>query len=223
MKMKQSFVLLTLAACMAFACKKSNKGDDQPKEQAGKIQGMGDSTGTPKGEPFVLPEGITINGEIRGDLCDTTYSTGSGSLVQICVALFNSRSADVTLTIPGGLILLATDAAENQHGVVIQESRVVLKANKLTRVGINSYCINASKSPSSYNDLYSLGPVSSSVLMQELILLLKNKKINRDDYTDYDAYRDAIDNVQGLVWSVSDGPAEDPADRTRLIAEIPNK
>lgn len=222
MKMRQSFVLLTIVACMTFACKKSDKGDNQPTEQAGRIQGMGDSTGLPQGEPFVLPAGVTTVGTIYGYICDTAYEVGSGSLVQVCVGFLNSSAADITLTIPAGLILIATDASANQHGVVIQDAQVVLKANKLTRVGINSYCINQSKSPSSSGDIYTLGPVTSSILMNQLIGWLKNKKVNKTDYTD-DVYYDVRTIVQGLVWGVSDGPAMDPATRNDFLQRIPNK
>lgn len=223
MKMKQSFVLLTLIACMAFACKKSNKGDDQPTEQAGKIQGMGDMAGIPLGEQFVLPAGISVIGQIYGNICDTTYETGSGYLVQVCIAFFNSKPTDTTITIPAGLVLIATDAAENQHGIVIQETRVVLKANRLTRLGLSSYCINAGKSPSSSSDIYTLGPVSSSTLMKGLIVQLKNKKIDRSEYVEYSDFRDAIENVQGLVWAISDDHSLDTETRNRLLAEIPNR
>lgn len=226
MKMKQSFVLLTIAVSMAFsfyACKKGNSGDSEPTEQAGKIQGMGDSTGIPQGEQLVLPTGITIVGTIYGYLCDTTYEVGSGSLVEVCVAFFNSSATDITLTIPAGLIFLATDAAENQHGIVMQDIHIVLKANKLTRVGIGSFCINSHKSPSSSSDVYTFGPVTSSTLMNQLIGWLKTKKVNKTDYTDEDAYYEAKSTIQGLVWSVSDGPAFEPAIRNEFLNRIPNK
>lgn len=226
MKMRQSFVLLTIAVSMAFsfyACKKGKSGDSEPTEQAGKIQGMGDSTGLPKGELFVLPTGITTVGTIYGNLCDTAYKVGSGTLVEVCVAFFNSTTTDISLTIPAGLIFLATDAAANQHGILMQDIRVVLKANKLTRVGIGSYCINSSKHPSGYDDVYTFCPVTSSTLMQQLIGWLKNKKVNRTDYTDEDAYDEAKSTIQLLVWRVSDGPAIDAALRTEYLNKIPNK
>lgn len=226
MKMRQSFVLLAIAVSVAFsfyACKKGSSGDSEPTEQAGKIQGMGDSTGMPKGEQFVLPAGITTVGTIYGTLCDTAYEVGSGTLVEVCIAFFNSSSTDITLTIPAGLILLATDATENQHGVVIQDTRVVLKANKLTRVGIGSYCINSHKSPASYNDVYTIGPVTSSTLMNQLIGWLKTKKVSRAEYTSDDAFRETETTIQLLVWRVSDGPALDAALRNEYLNRIPNK
>jgi hypothetical protein len=225
MKMKQSFVLLTAALCMAFtfnACKKGG-GDNKPTEQPGKIPGMGENTGTPNGEQFVLPTGISVVGTIKGDDCDTVYQVGSGSLVEVCVAIFNSKQEDVTLVIPAGLIILATDAQEYQHGIVIQETRILLKANKLTRVSLDSYCINATKHASNESAIYTLGPVSNSVLMRELINLLKNKKLEESEYPEYGDYMDVNSDVQDLVWSVSDHDGLDRATLNATLATIPNR
>lgn len=210
---------------MAFtfnACKKGG-GDNKPTEQPGKIPGMGENTGIPNGEQFVLPTGISVVGTIKGEDCDTIYQVGSGSLVEVCVAIFNSKQEDVTLVIPAGLIILATNAAEDQHGIVIQETRITLKANKLTRVSIDSYCINATKHASSGSSIYTLGPVSNSVLMRELINLLKNKKLEESEYPEYGDYMDVNSDVQGLVWSVSDHDGLDRATLNEILATIPNR
>lgn len=210
---------------MAFsmnACKKGG-GDNKPTEQAGKIPGMGENTGTPNGEQFVLPAGISVVGTIKGEDCDTVYQVGSGSLVEVCVALFNSKQEDVTLVIPAGLIILATNAQEYQHGIVIQETRITLKANKLTRVSIDSYCINATKHASGESAVYTLGPVSNSVLMRELINLLKNKKLEEREYAENGDYMEASSDVQDLVWLISDHDGLDRATLNAILATIPNR
>lgn len=225
MKMKQSFVLLTVALLLGFtfnACKKGG-GDNKPAEKPGKIHGMGDNTGTPHGEQFVLPTGISVVGTIKGEDCDSTYQVGSGFLVEVCAALFNSRQEDVTLVIPAGLIILATNAQEYQHGIVIQETRILLKANKLTRVSLDSYCVNAGKHSSTGSSTYTLGPVSNSVLMGELINLLKNKKLEEREYPEYMDYMKATDVVQDLVWDISDQDGLDRATLNATLAAIPNR
>lgn len=226
MKMKHSFVLLTIAAGMAFlfyACKKSSGGDKPGGEQPGKIQGMGNTPGTPQGTPFVLPDGVTTIGNILGETCDTSYEAGSGGLVEVCIALYNNKNTDITLTVPAGLILVAAEPEENQHGILIHETIIVLKANKLTRLGLNAYCINSHRDPSAGDDVYTLGPVTSSTLMKALIEQLKNKKVNREHYPEYDGYSDVRGPLQDLVWSISDGLEMPAAERTRLLALIPNK
>ena len=224
--MRHSFVLLAAFVCIALsfnACKKSGSGDNKPTEQPGKIPGMGANTGTPEGEQYVLPAGITIVGNIYGDNCDTTYRVGSGYLVEVCVGLFNNKTKDTIIALPAGLIILATNAAEDQHGVVIHETKVVLKAKKLTRVGVGAYCINSSKHSSSSDQTYKLGPVSSSQLMQQLIGWLKNKKINRNEYTDEDAYLETVGTVQSLVWAITDGEGTSDLARQIMLDKIPNK
>lgn len=224
--MRHSFVLLTAFVCAALtfnACKKSGSGDNKPTEQPGKIPGMGENTGTPEGEQYVLPAGITLSGTIYGAYCDTTYKVGSGYLVTVCAGLFNSKTKDTTITLPAGLVILATNAAADQHGLLIQETQVVLKAKKLTRVGLAAYCINASKHPSSSGLTYKLGPVSSSELMQELIGLLRNKKLRRNEYQDEDAYLEAMGAAQGLVWSITDGEGMTDMVRQLTLDEIPNR
>lgn len=209
--MRQSFVLLMAAVCMAFslnACKKGGKNDDKPTEKPGEIRGMGDKPGTPEGEPYILPTGIAVVGQIKGDFCDTTYLRGSGQFVSVCVALANNNTTDVTLTLPSGLIILAENAEEDQHGIVVQETRIVLKAKKITRVGLGAYCINSSKHPSFSSSIYTFGPVTASTLIRQLLDKLKNKKVNMEDYADEDAYIEAESIVQGLIWNLTDGEGQ---------------
>ncbi|RPD39118.1 hypothetical protein [Chitinophaga barathri] len=228
MKMRHSFVLLAATVCMALtfdACKKggSNDDDNKPTEQPGKIPGMGETAGTPEGEQYVLPAGITLSGTIVGDYCDTTYQVGSGEFAAVCVGLLNSKTKDTTIILPAGLVILSTNA-EYQHGVVVQEARILLKAKKITRVGLGAYCINSHKSPSSYSVTYTLGPVSSSPLMKELIGLLRNKKTSKSEFANEDLYQEASSNIQGLVWGITDDMGSaDPAVRQIYLDKIPNK
>jgi hypothetical protein len=59
--------------------------------------------------------------------------------------------------------------------------------------------------------------------MQALVVQLKNKKVNREHYPEYDGYSDVRGPIQDLVWSISDGIEMSAAERTRLLAQIPNK
>ncbi|AWO02111.1 hypothetical protein DLD77_10600 [Chitinophaga alhagiae] len=185
------------------ACKK-NKKDATPTEKPGQIKGMGDQAGTPEGTPFELPANISLAGKIRGSQCDTVYERGSGAYVDVCIALFNSGGTDITLVIPAGLVILA-DEEEYQHGMVVQETRILLKAGQITRCTLGAYCINASKSSSSSSTTYAIGPITGSVLIRELLDLLKNKKINVEDYpADDEAYSEAVGTVQSAVWGITD-------------------
>lgn len=222
-KIKQALVLLTATLMLALvlpACKKDKKNG--PSERPGKIAGMGDQPGTPAGDAFNLPAGVSLAWKIKGDDCDSTYEVGSGSLVDVCVALFNSTNADITLVLPAGLVILA-ESTENQHGIILQETKILLKAGIITRCTLGSYCVNGGKHASSSDDVYSFGPVTNSVLIKELLDLLKGKKVNKEDYKDdYSGYYDAIGVLQDAIWAITDytGLAKENKD---AIAALPNK
>ncbi len=226
MKMRHSLVLLTAAVCLALtfnACKKGKSDDNKPTEQAGKIPGMGGNTGTPEGEQYVLPAGITLSGAIYGYYCDSTYIVGSGYHVTVCIGLRSDKTKDTTIILPAGLVILADNAEEDQHGMLVQEAKVLLKAKKITRVSLASYCINSDKHGSSSDQTYTLGPVASSPLMRELIGLLSNKKVNKNEYTDEDEFLEVTSIVQGMVWSITDGTGFTKELRDMMLAEIPDK
>lgn len=224
-KLRQNLLLLTAMIMLAYvlpACKKG-KNDSGNKEQPGKIPGMGEMAGKPDGTLYQLPGGITLAGPIKGGGCDTVYESGSGNYVQVCVGLQNNSNRDTVIILPAGLIFIADDAEDYQNGIVIQETRIILKAGKITWCGVGSYCINASKSSSSSSMTYQMGPVTNSSLMNELIGMLKNKKISEADYPpDADEYYEAVSAVQGAVWSITDGAGITSYEREEL-AKIANK
>ncbi len=229
MKQRRTLALLT-AACMAaftfISCSKSDKKDDEPggpKEEAGKIPGLGTAAGTPQGTALVLPAGITFSGEpIKGAVCDTAYEVGSGGLVEVCVAFVNNNTTDVTFTLPAGLIVIS-DNAEYQHGFLIQTATVLLKAKKTTRVGANFYCVNSSRLPSARTVTYKVGPVSNSTLLRELCELLKNKRTARKEYADFDQYLMAANSIQMMIWSITDGEGLDRSTLNETLGRIPNR
>lgn len=229
MKQRRTLALLTAACLAAFtfiSCSKSDKKDDEPgtpKEEAGKIPGLGTAAGTPQGTALTLPAGITFSGDpIKGAVCDTSYEVGSGGLVEVCVAFVNNNTQDVTLTLPAGLIVIS-DNAEYQHGFLIQTSTVLLKAKKKTRVGVNFYCVNSSRLPSSGSVTYKIGPVSSSTLLRELCDLLKNKRTARSEYTDFDQYFMTANTIQTLIWSITDGDGLERTTLAETLGRIPNR
>ncbi|WP_333863882.1 hypothetical protein [Chitinophaga sp.] len=229
MKRRKTFVLLTAACLAAFtfmACSKSDKKDDEPstpKEEAGKIPGLGEAPGTPQGTALTYPAGVSLTADkIYGEVCDTAYEVGSGGVVEICAAFTNSNAADVTFTLPAGLVILADDLTY-QHGLLIQDFKVVLKAKRTTRVGIKLYCLNAERKPSNSGMTYKIGPVSSSPLIRQLCENVKNKKVARSEFADEDQYFMASTSIQGLVWGYTDGDGFDAAVLAQLLAEIPNR
>lgn len=209
------FVLLGFTAC-------SNKDKDAINEIPGEIPGMGNSNEMPQGNLFQLPDGIRLATTIKGDGCDTTYEVGSGHYVDLCVALINTTGADKEISFPAGLVFVADDRAANQSGLLIQGVKIKTKAGKTVRCTVRSFCINAGKHPSSDSYTYQLGPVTNSILIGQLIELLKNKKTNIEDYPNEDAYTEATSRLQSYVWSITDGTGLSDFDKNE-IRSLPNK
>ncbi len=147
---------------------------------------------------------------------------GSGGVVEICVAFVNNNATDVTFTLPAGLIAIADDL-KYQHGFLIQNTAIVLKAKRTTRVGVKFYCGNSQRLPSSGSKTYKLGPVSNSVLLQELCGLLKNKKTTKKEYADEDLYFQVSISIQNMIWSITDGDGLDKSTINAQLAAIPNR
>lgn len=228
MKQRKAFVLLTAACFAAFtfmACSKSDKKDDAPqtKETAGNIPGMGKAEGTPQGTALTFPAGVTLSTRpLLGEICDTTYEVGSGGLVEICMAFVNNNATDVTLTLPAGLVVIS-ETTEYQHGLLIQNATIVLKAKRTTQVGVNFWCLNASRAPSSGSAVYKLGPVTNSVLIGQLCEQLKNKRTARHEYTDDTDYYVASNAIQMLIWGYTDGDGFTSAELAEQLKLIANR
>ncbi|WP_341840749.1 hypothetical protein [Chitinophaga caseinilytica] len=226
MRQGKTFVLLTAAIFAAFtiiSCSKSDKKDDAPQEQPGKIPGMGEAGGEPQGTALTFPAGVSISGApIKGEVCDTAYEAGSGGLVEVCVAFVNSNATAVSYTIPAGLIVISQNG-DYQSGILIQNTTIALKAKSTTRVGIKLYCVNSGRHPSSGEITYKIGPVTNSPLLRELLDLLKNKKTALKEYPNFDGYFDAVSTIQMLVWLITDGQGLERTTLNAHLASIPNK
>lgn len=224
-RIQQSLVLLTTAVLLVFvvpACSKK-KNNDTPSEKPGKIQGLGDMAGVPTGTDFSLPANVSLATSIVGSSCDSNYERGSGEMVDVCVVFLNSSTSSITLTLPSGLFILAENDTRDQHGIVLQETKIALKPGAFTRVSLGSYCVNLGKSISGRDKKYRFGKVTDSKLVRELISLLAGKKINKEDYLpNYTGYGEAAGVAQDAIWAISDGEGLD-AEIKANIAALPNK
>lgn len=208
---------------LAFSLSSCSKKDDGPSETPGQLIGFGDSNDMPQGTPYQLPAGISMVDTMHGDECDTVYRVGSGYYVKMCAGLYNSGSNDVELLLPGGLICVASDRSSYQNGLLLQATKIILKAKKVTNCSILTYCTNAGKHAASDNMYYTFGPVTNSTLIQELVTLVKNKKINVSDYPAGSSdYSDVTSTLQGAVWDITDGRGLSDGHRSE-IQQIPNK
>lgn len=159
--------------------------------------GLGSSTEAPTGQPFHLPQGVTVQGRIAGgETPECTTSTpplGTGSFVEICAVLHNSNPTPVTLVIPGGLIFISKSLG-TQNGIVIQEQTIVLPPRQVTVLRLPQYCLNRDRAGSSSDDTFDIGPVTDNAGLREIVDLVRGKTVDGMGIT----------VVQTAVWEVTD-------------------
>lgn len=228
-------VMLTIGFTV-MSCSKDK--DPVPEDDAaleaevGNITGFGEVSGTPQGTPFRLPDGVIVDGTITGDDCaDAVKHIGSGYFVTLCVALRNEKDQAITITLPGGLILVS-ETTEYQHGVVLGTTTIVLPPETTIRFALHTYCGNASRDAADSEAVYTFGPLTNSKLLERLVNDLSRKKIEISDYwvdgTTTQAYDELEDTIQTLLWLVTD--TEESMDwetfenmYNQLMNELPNK
>ncbi len=140
---------------------------------------------------------------------DPEIAVGSGYYVRVLAILNNENNTDTEVVFPAGLIVRALSSS-NQSGVLLKKTSVTVPKNGSLNVGLILYCGNASRSPSGSSAQYEWGVVTDSKLILELCDLLKNKKINYEEFAkaEYNTYKDQVDELQSILWSLTDGDPE---------------
>ncbi|MGB6092477.1 MAG: thioester domain-containing protein [Moheibacter sp.] len=206
--------IMLLAVSLSFvACSKddddSDIGNETGSYQPGNIPGMGEAGGELTGTAFMLTDKIEINGGIKGQLFlpedDDEYCQikGSGSFVLLSLEFVNHLGKDTLLVFPAGLTFRA-DNIEDQNGILVQETKISLAEGQTCKTFIPTYCINQEKHGSTQNSSYSFGPITNASPMQELIQLVKNKRINYEDFVHEEDYYDGVYVLQNAIWSITD-------------------
>ena len=243
------FSLVMLFGGILTSCSKDDDNNGLVADAPGQIAGLGKMEGTPTGTPFVLPEGVALNGKINGlssygrsavfseqeysgkqlssDMLRASQSVdtvlGSGRYVRVFIPLKNTTANDITVTFPTGLIILSTSGTY-QNGLLIKKASVVVPAQSSYNVGLLMYCANSSKSSSSTSEVYEWGVVSNSTQIMQLCGLFANKKVNIEEFADSELYiyRDQVYSIQGIVWSVTDSQYGLSEADIQQISAIPN-
>lgn len=267
MRLTKMFFKVCLIVCsVAVFAACGSDGDDEIKGVdylPGKIPGLGEAEGNLTGKQFVLPDGIELEGVIKG-LSSSVFNikssispalfpeihtekakrleekgfalrasaqpeiaVGSGYYVRVLVILNNKNNADKEVLFPAGLIVRAL-STDNQSGVLLKKTSVTVPKNGSLNVGLILYCGNASRDPSGSYDEYEWGVVTDSKLILDLCDRLKNKKINYEEFAkaDYSIYKEQVDNLQSILWGLTDGYSEYSSGLTdeqkEYIANLPN-
>ncbi|MBX2920921.1 MAG: hypothetical protein KF746_01915 [Chitinophagaceae bacterium] len=203
-----------------------NKDDDAsnpngPDKTGSEWKGIGKSLETPEGTPFHLPAGIKLAGNaIKGYdrnecVCQKKEEDcyrGTGELVRVCLGFTNTTNETITVTIPKGLIVISTDV-EKQNGLVIEVETFEIPAAQTVYYSLGTYCLNSGRSSViTGNDVFKLGPVTQNAAVNELMELLKNKRIDNIE---------AAGIVQAALWNITNGNGLTELDR-QFIAALPN-
>lgn len=218
-------VVLMLVTGTFISCDKEGNQEGDP----GHISGMGNAGGKLQViEPFVLPEGVSIVGEIRGfgdpnaavkgdnsllqksmlkDDNNEYYTCGSGGQnIILHIELRNDNDEDIDYVFEGGC-LFECQQEGCQHAICARRVAIRLRARMSRRCKLLLYCINLGKSGSSANLSYKILGVSESERIIKLINALQHKKININDYStdNLEEYGGMCNHIQDIVWAITNG------------------
>lgn len=163
--------------------------------------GLGLSRAAPTGPAFTLPPGLTLETPIVAWAsenpvdCDEKFSDqgyGSGEEVRMCLIFHNTTNAPITVTLPPGLLFVATND-DVQNGITVQRIAIEVPAGERFFAPMFAYCVNENRSTTGNEDRYEMGPVIQNKEFQEVYALLEGKRLSREDAA----------RVQGVIHDVS--------------------
>ena len=175
--------------------------------------GLGRSKASP-GPAFLLPAGLTLENPIIAWSpenpvdCDEKYSDqgyGTGEEVRVCLIFHNTTRSPINVTLPPGLIFVATND-DVQNGIIVQGTTIEVPAGERFFAPMFAYCVNEDRSTTGLDDRYTLGPVIQHQDFQELFAILEGKRLSRE----------AAAHVQGAVDDVAQGLGLSAANRAML-------
>lgn len=177
---------------------------------------------------FTLKDGSVVSRSlgVQTRAGETRHYFGSGAgYVDLLIPMRNTKSGPVTVTFPAATIL-RSKTGDCQNGVLIKKVTVTIPANTDYYLCLAFYCGNLSKSSAYSDDIFELGVVSDAKPLLDLCEMVKNKKINVEEfnptsYQDYTIYTVQITRLQNIVWSVTDGEGLSE-DEIAYLRALPN-
>lgn len=223
------------------ACNKDNETapakPGNPVPTGNYLAGLGTTPGFPSGRPFILPEHVSIIGEIRGgamykntnidknkytgpfpyDLIPKSWiSYGTGTFVHLYIKFFNALPTPSNIIIPGGLIFIDsldvnTHTGVYQKGFILQNIDIPLAAMDTTFAILEAYCLNHNLAPSSYNAVYFLGPITNNPDLDSIVTIMAPKQ-----YPFGEEY-----SIQQIIWNVTDYGQNLTASEVQYLNSLP--
>lgn len=213
-----------LVAGIFISCEK-----DDPGEIPGEIPGMGNAGGELEVlEPFVLPEGISIVGEITGingtqgtldggispymessvkAKYDKEITRGSGDNdVVLDFVIENSTSVTKEFFLPRGCVFKCLSEGR-QNGLSCQKILIRVLAGIRLKLRLHCHCLNKGIPGSSLETEYEIMGVSSSKRITKLVEKLESKKIDISDFSPEEKgkYKEISTRIKKIVHSITNG------------------
>lgn len=139
---------------------------------------------------------------LQGDPVATAVGFGIG--VTARVPLVNRRAEPVEVVFPAGLVI-PSKLPMYQSGVLLTESRVTISAGTATAVALATLGGSWHLAGSAPGALYDPGVVSSSATLQELVDLLRGKRLAYEHYKgDYSPYWEIVERMQAILRNLTD-------------------
>ena len=228
------------------ACSKSSGGGgiideeypdiEYPDQQPGTIPGFGEADGEPQGVQFVLPEGVELVEQLRGNEDgpgrDDCLYDGAGYNVLVKVKLRRTMPGGSPLRVefPAGLVIVTTSEGKNQNGLLIEKTIVELPpmvqggGGSRCDLTLLLVCGNQKRDPSSNYHTYKFGPVTNSPLIKDLLKRLEGKKINYSEYRPEEEEKrlEVQQAIQDALYALTDGKGYNPYVLGEL-AKIPRR
>lgn len=206
--------LHVLALVTAFAvagCSSNSNGPGDGAAGGGTCKtGIEADFANPAGTPFTLPAGVTVDGELTGDIdaaCPNKTAIEYGSdLILVCVGLKNTTGADIEVTMPAGLVFLAKNPA-TQNGIILHDHVLEVPAGKVAHFYFRPFSLNRACEAGGMNDRYTIGNVASDPRIREVVMLAATKVIDGDE----GAYA-----LGQMLWDITDGNGITEEHRTLL-------
>lgn len=237
--MKKIYLLLAAVSLIGF-----NSCEKNVSETAGNIPGMGNTPGELQvKEPYKVPDGISIIGDITGldnasaksgesRLADDSKSSvskfGSGKSVRIQITLLNSRNHPRTVFFPKGLIWKCLNN-EYQHGLQCQTAWVVLGPNEMRTINLDLYCANLEIPEPNVEGKYKILGITSSKVLWSLLDKIGWKKINYEMIfgsisgkgDESPSYEQITERLQLIVHNLTDRGIKMTAEDEAFLNSIP--
>ena len=183
--------------------------------------GINSSTSFPKSEILVNRMNETQTSSLRASAAYDVI-IGSGGLVTVKISLKNTTSNKIVVNFPAGLIFESISGAY-QNGILMKKCKATVPANKTYDVVLHLYCGNLSRHVSDPSAEYKWPIRTNSASLMELCDLLKNKKINYEEYSGLGQlqYIILIITVQTVVWDISDDDEGLSDSNRKTISDLP--